>query len=96
MLKKLDAKDMPKYYGKIKNVYNYLIYGALLCYVPVVGDQILPDRVYGGSGICISACGYLHTAGENADFDYSLHESVSSGEGIFYCKFDQCSGYLGV
>ena len=36
MLKKLDAKDMPKYYGKIKNVYNYLIYGALLCYVPVV------------------------------------------------------------
>lgn len=36
MLKKLDKQDMPQYYGKIKNLYNKLIFGALFCYVPAV------------------------------------------------------------
>lgn len=36
MLKRLNTQDMPKYYGKIKNLYNYLIFGALFCYVPAV------------------------------------------------------------
>lgn len=36
MLKKLNADVMPQYYSKIKNIYNYLIYGALFCYIPAV------------------------------------------------------------
>lgn len=36
MLKRLDTQDMPQYYGKIKNVYNNLIFGALFCYIPAV------------------------------------------------------------
>lgn len=36
MLKKLATDDIPRYYSKIKNIYNYLIYGALFCYLPAV------------------------------------------------------------
>ncbi len=36
MLKQVDTQNMPQYYGKIKRLYNYLIFVALFCYVPAV------------------------------------------------------------